>query len=88
MARFIVVHGTPEQATQDELIRGAKKVTASLPTDTKWLNSWSAGKAEKLFCEWEAPDAEAIRASLKPVTDLFPIDEIHEVVWINPEWYK
>lgn len=88
MARFIVIHDTPEHGTQDELIREAKKITASLAPNTKWLNSWSAGKVAKLFCEWEAPDAEAVRASLKPVIDLFPIEEIHEVIWINPEWYK
>lgn len=87
MARFIVIHDTPERATQDEIIRGAKKVTASLAPDIKWLNSWSAGEVAKLFCEWEAPDADAVRASLEPAKELFPIEAIHEVQWVNPEWY-
>jgi hypothetical protein len=88
MARFIVIHGIPPQATQDKLIAGARRVVASLASGTEWLNSWSAGKAEKLFCEWEAPDADAIRASLEPVKDLFPIEALHEVQWIDPQWYK
>ena len=87
MARFIVIHKTPPQATQDEIVEAARKVVASQAPDTEWLNSWSAGEAEKLFCEWEAPDADAVRASLEPTKELFPIEAIHEVQWVNPEWY-
>jgi hypothetical protein len=88
MARFIVIHGTPPAVTQDQFIAGAKSVATSLPTDTDWLNSWVAGEAGKLVCEWEAPDADAIRASLQPVKDLIPIETIYEVEWIDPRWYK
>lgn len=88
MARFFVIHGIPPQATQDKLINGARQVVASLAPGTEWLNSWSAGEAGKLFCEWEAPDANAIRASLEPVKDLFPIEAFYEVQWIDPQWYK
>ena len=88
MSRFIVIHGVPGEATQQELIAGAKAVAASLPTGTDWLNSWAAGPSGKMFCEWEAPDADAIRASLEPVRDLFPIETIYEVQWIDPRWYK
>ena len=88
MSRFIVIHSTPPAATQDQLIAGAKRVAASLPAHTDWLNSWAAAEAGKLLCEWEAPDADAIRASLEPVRDLFPIETIYEVQWIDPRWYK
>ena len=88
MARFIAIHSVPPQATQEEILSGAKKVIASLAPGTEWLNSWGVPEADKLFCEWEAPDADAIRASLEPVKDLFPIETIHEVEWIDPKWYK
>jgi len=88
MSRFIVIHGVPSEASQQELIAGARSVAASLPTGTDWLNSWAAGASGKMFCEWEAPDAEAIRAALEPVKHLFPVEALHEVEWIDPQWYK
>ena len=88
MARFIAIHSVPPQATQEEILSGAKKVIASLAPGTEWLNSWAVPGADKLFCEWEAPDVDAIRASLEPVKDLFPIETINEVEWIDPQWYK
>jgi hypothetical protein len=88
MARFIVVHGTPPQATQDKLIDSAKKVAASLAPGAEWLNSWWIPDTQKLFCEWEASDGDAIRASLEPSKDLLPIESIYEVQWIDPQWYK
>jgi hypothetical protein len=88
MSRFIVVHGAPPEIAQDQVVDGAKSVVASLPEDTDWLNSWAAGPAGKLICEWEAPDAERIRAALEPIIDLFPIESIYEVEWIDPEWYE
>jgi hypothetical protein len=88
MARFIVVHGVPSEGSQDQLIKGARKVMASLAPGAEWRNSWGAAQAGKLFCEWEAPDADAIRASLEPAKDLFPVETIYEVEWIDPQWYK
>jgi hypothetical protein len=87
MARFIVIHRVPAQATQKETIDGARKVAASLAPGTEWLNSWLS-REEKLFCEWEAPNADAIRASLEPVAHLFPIQALYEVERIDPQWYE
>jgi hypothetical protein len=88
MSRFIVIHGAPPAITQDQVVDGAKSVVASLPADAEWLNSWAAGPEAKLICEWEAPDPEAIRAALEPIKDLFPIETMYEVEWIDPQWYK
>jgi hypothetical protein len=88
MSRFIVIHGAPAEITQDQVIDGARSVVASLPADAHWLNSWAAGPAAKLICEWEAPDVDAVRAACEPINDLFPIEAIYEVEWIDPEWYK
>ena len=87
MARFIAIHSVPAHATQEQVFAGAKRVKASLAPGTDWLNSWGVPEADKLFCEWEAPDVDAIRASLEPVKDLFPIEIIYEVEWIDPQWY-
>ena len=88
MTRFIVIHGTPAEGTQEELIAVAKKLYASLPDDIKSLNSWwLAGENGKLFCEWEAPDEDAIVALCEPVNEYFPVESIHLVTWLNPAWY-
>jgi hypothetical protein len=88
MARYIVTHHSVTQASQDQLIESAKQIATSLPPGTEWLNSWWVAETEKLICEWEAPDADAIQASLEPAKAFFPIETIHEVQWINPSWYK
>jgi hypothetical protein len=88
MARFIAIHSTPPEITQEELFEGGKKVMASLAPGTQWLNSWAVPATVQLFCEWEAPDVDAIRASLEPVEDLFPIETVYEVEWVDPQWYK
>ena len=88
MARFIVIHNTPLQTTQDKLIDSAKKVATSLAPGTEWLNSWWIPETQKFFCEWEAPDADAIRASLESSKDLFPIESLYEVQWVDPHWYR
>jgi hypothetical protein len=88
MARFMVVHQTPAGATQEQLIAGARKLSASLTPGTQWLNSWwFAGEVGQLFCEWEAESEDAIRASLEPVKELFPILSMHLVTKIEPAWY-
>jgi hypothetical protein len=87
MARFMVIHSLPAQATQEQTFDGARKVVASLAPGTEWLNSWLSSE-ERLFCEREAPDADTIRASLEQVADLFPIQALYEVERIDPRWYK
>jgi hypothetical protein len=89
MARFMLIHSMPAHATQEQLFEGARKVSASLPPEVKWLNSWwISGEVQKLICEWEAPDADAVRAILGPISDLIPIESFYEVQWIDPRWYK
>ena len=87
MARFIVTHRVLA-VTQDELFPRVKQIAASAVGGAKWLNSWWAAEEEKLLCEWEAPDAEAVRASLELGQALFPIEKISEGEWIDPQWDK
>jgi hypothetical protein len=88
MFRYLVIHTMPPNATQDQVIAAAQKVVASLPPEARWLNSWAAGEAEKMFCEWEAQDEEALHAALEPVKELFPVEALYLVTWIDPAWYE
>ena len=88
MARFIVVHTPNPEITQDQLFESARKIWSALEPGVQWLNTWSAGEANKVFCEWEAPDAETIRRTLVQVEHIMPADEIHPVVHIDPSLFK
>jgi hypothetical protein len=88
MARFIVVHTPIPEITQDQLFESARKIWTTLEPGVQWLNSWSAGEANKVFCEWEAPDAEILRRALVQVEHIMPIDEIHPVVHVDPNLFK
>lgn len=88
MARFIVVHTPNPEITQDQLFEGARKIWTTLEPGVQWLNTWSAGEANKVFCEWEAPDAETIRRTLVQVEHIMSTDEIHPVVHIDPSLFK
>ena len=88
MAKFIVIHTTSPEFGQDQMVESAREIWNVLEPGVQWLNSWSAGEANKLFCEWEAPDAEAIRRSLAPVEHILSTDEIHPVVQIDPNLFK
>jgi hypothetical protein len=88
VARFIVIHTAPSHVTQDQAIDGARQVVASMAPGAEWLNSWwIPGQVQRLFCEWEAPDSNAVRASLEPIKDLMPIESLNEAQWIDPKWY-
>ena len=88
MARFIVIHSPSPEITQDQLFESAHEILISLEPGVQWLNSWSAGEINKVFCEWEAPDAETIRRSLILVENIMPTDEIHPVVHVDPSLFK
>ena len=88
MARFIVIHTPNPAITQDQLFGGAREVLTSLEPGVQWLNSWSAGEANKVFCEWEAPDAETVRRSLAQVEHIMSTDEVHPVVHVDPNLFK
>ena len=88
MARFIVVHTPNLEITQDQLFESAREIWNSLEPGVQWLNTWSAGEANKVFCEWEAPDAETIRRALVQVERIMSTDEIHPVVHIDPSLFQ
>lgn len=88
MARFIVFHKGPEDVSQELVVEVAQRVERSLPPEVKWLNSWFVPSENRLICEWEAASEEAVRSALVGAMALWPIEAVHEVVYVNPEWYK
>jgi len=87
MARFIVTHFSDGDVTHDQFVEIAKKVGASLAPGAEWLNAWWFPATGKLLCEWEAPDEDAIRVSLGPALDTFPLETIEDVHFADPQRY-
>ena len=88
MASFIVVHTPVTELTQDQIVDGIRAMVASLEPETEWISSWYAPEENKMFCEWEAPDKEAIRASIGEMLKLNPIETIYEVIAVDPNLFK
>ena len=88
MARFVVIHNViVEELSQDRMIDLAKQVAARLKPGMQLISSWYASEVDKLFCDWEAPDEEAIRAALGEALEVYPIETVHSVIHIDPGWY-
>ena len=88
MARYIVVHSTGGITDQEQAVAAAKRMIRSLPLATKWLNGWLALQEAKMFCEWEAPDTDALLAALEPIAESLPVETIYEVAHVDPRWYQ
>ncbi len=88
MARFIVVHNVIiDGLSQDRIVDLAEQVAARLKPGVEWISSWYTSEANKLFCDWEAPDEEAIRDALGEALKVYPIEAVHSVIHIDPTWY-
>ena len=56
-------------------------------TDVEWVSSWYAAGSNRLYCLWEAPDPQAIRACFVEVElKKAPIREVDEVAHVDPAW--
>jgi len=80
MARFIVAH--PVAFTEEQLA-GLAQRKAEIPAGITWRCSWSGTTDGVGYCEWEAPDAEAVRSVLE--ANQIPTDAIHEVRYFEPD---
>lgn len=86
MTRFIVIHRLPDVATQDEVLAWSRAILAGLSDQTRWLHSWGIPTDNRLLCEWEASDEEAIQAALEGA-GLFPVEAIYLAEIIDPAWF-
>ena len=88
MTRYLVSHDVKRiYSTQDELVSDWRGLRRRTNPEARWLASWWAASTRRLYCEWEAASAEAIRACFLPVElEMAPIDRVEEVVAIDPGW--
>ena len=64
MAKFLVVHPLGKEVTAEAAAPFAKALKANHTVDAYWIGSRYAREEGKLYCEFDAKDAESIRQVL------------------------
>ena len=87
MPRFIIERSVPG-LTRDALTEAGRRsaaVLAGMP-DIRWIRSYVSDVDGKIYCEYDAPSAEAIREHARRAG--LPVDHISEVALeINPTMF-
>lgn len=83
MAKFLVVHPIGKEATVEGAGPVGKAVKANCTVDAYWVRSWYAREEGKLYCEFDAKDAESIRKVLAKAAPDFPTEGVYE---LDPEF--
>jgi hypothetical protein len=87
MPRFIIERSVPG-LTRDELFAAGRRSVAALAelTEVRWIRSYVSDAEGKIYCEYDAPSAEAIREHARRAG--LPADRISEVALeINPTMF-
>lgn len=88
MPRYVVERDLPAGMTDaaiEDAVRRAIAVNAALPT-IRWIHSNLTIDRRKFFCEYEAPDQDAVREAARLAE--IPCDRVTEVVEVRAEQYK
>ena len=60
MSKFLVVHPIGKELTLELAAPVAKAIKANHTVDAYWIRSTYVREEGKLYCEWDAKDAESI----------------------------
>jgi hypothetical protein len=87
MPRYLIERSVPG-LTRDELAAASRRsvaVLADLP-EVRWIRSYVSDAEGKIYCEYDAPSAEAIREHARRAG--LPVDRISEIALeINPAMF-
>ncbi|MGD2105416.1 MAG: DUF4242 domain-containing protein [Anaerolineae bacterium] len=89
MAKFLAVHPVGSDVTLESATPVAKAAKAHSTLDAYWVRSWYAREEGKLYCEWDAKDAESIREVLAAGAPDFPVEGVYELeMMVNSEEFR
>ena len=90
MANYVLVHSpVVQEAGQEALYESLRAIATAAIPDTEWLASWLSVDGSKMFCLWEAPGEESIRAALgEENLAMAPIDAVYEAVAVDPDYFR
>jgi hypothetical protein len=87
MPRYIIERSVPG-LSRDELMAVGRRSVAVLAVipDVRWIRSYVSDAEGKIYCEYDAPSAEAIREHARLAG--LPVDRISEIALeINPSMF-
>ena len=82
MAKYLVVHPVGKELTTEAATPFAKAAKANHTVDAYWIGTRYAREEGKLYCEWDAKDAESIRqvlAKANKVAGELPTEGIYKL---------
>ena len=91
MAKFLVVHPVGKELTLEIAAPIAKAIKANLTVDAYWTQSKYVREEGRLYCEWDAKDAQAIQKVLDKAAPGFPTEGIYQLedaFIINSEMFR
>ena len=72
MGKFLVVHPVGGDMDMEAAAPLARAVKANSTTDAYWVRSWYVPEEGRLYCEWDAKDADAIRGAMAEAAKVVP----------------
>jgi hypothetical protein len=92
MSKFVVVHPVGGDMDPEAMTPVGKAVKAASTVDAYWVRSTYLPEEGKLYCEWDAKDADAIRGVMvaaAKVTACPPTEGIYSVgAVVNSEDFR
>ncbi len=88
MPRYVIERDLPAGITDagiEDAVRRAIAVNAAVP-GIRWLHSNLAVDRSKFFCEYDAPNPDAVREAARLAE--IPCDRVTEVVEVRADQYK
>jgi hypothetical protein len=82
MGKFVLVHVVGKEMNAEAMAPVAKAIKAASTTDAYWIRSTYLQEEGKLYCNWDAKDADAIRAVVAKVPGCPPIEGIYAVTMV------
>lgn len=74
MPKFLIVHPVGKGMTMEAAAPVAKAIKANHTLDAYWVRSTYVPDEGKLYCEWDAKDADAIRKVIDKAAPGFPTE--------------
>lgn len=89
MAKFLAVHPIGKEMTLETGAPIAQAIKANLTVDAYWTRSVYAREEGKLYCEWNAKDADSILEVLAKAAPDLPTEGPYELdLIVEPEDFR
>ena len=82
MGKFVLVHVVGKDMDMEAMAPVARAIKAASTTDAYWIRSTYLQEEGKLYCNWDAKDANAIREVVAKVPACPPIEGLYAVTGV------